>query len=338
MTNSKSPIISVVVPVYNSEAFLENCIESIISQTFRDFEVILVDDGSNDNSGNICDLYTTKDSRIRTIHKKNEGVTSARKSGWLESRGRWLTFVDSDDRLFSEALSTLIYPASQDNYDLIKASVQGFPNRRKWIHRKIGVLTKEEYILSVIQGTTYGNLHATLFNKQIFRDSSFGFDSTIKIGEDVLLNIEVGSRVRLALNISDIIYEYRFNPDSVISRKVRHPVYIERFYRIVRDIISVTHISNKENFYRLIDEQKYSEIIYTFFTTQLNYDQNFFSEIRHIIKQKNLKLKYDSSRRFRLFRFVFRYPFLTIIFKKTINIFIAIQNLFYCREPREFIY
>ena len=94
-----SPKISVIVPVYNVEQYLPRCIDSILAQTFTDFEVLLIDDGSTDESGKICDEYAKKDSRIRVFHKKNGGVSSARNTGLDNAHSEWVAFVDSDDTL-----------------------------------------------------------------------------------------------------------------------------------------------------------------------------------------------------------------------------------------------
>ena len=89
--------ISIIVPVYNVELYLEKCIESIINQTYTNIEIILVDDGATDSSGNICDLYSKKDSRIKVIHKRNGGLSDARNVGIEKAVGQYLMFVDSDD-------------------------------------------------------------------------------------------------------------------------------------------------------------------------------------------------------------------------------------------------
>ena len=90
-------MITVIVPIYNSSSFLDKCISSVLSQSYADFELLLINDGSTDNSGEICDSYAQKDSRVRVIHKINGGVSSARNIGLDEAKGEWITFVDSDD-------------------------------------------------------------------------------------------------------------------------------------------------------------------------------------------------------------------------------------------------
>jgi len=100
-------LISIIVPVYNVEKYLESCLESIINQTYKNLEIILVDDGSTDESGNICDKYANKDKRIKVIHKKNGGLSDARNIGIKESTGKYLTFVDSDDYIVNDYVEYL---------------------------------------------------------------------------------------------------------------------------------------------------------------------------------------------------------------------------------------
>ena len=101
-----NPKISVIVPVYNAEQYLPHCIDSILAQTFTDFELLLIDDGSKDNSSKICDEYEEKDKRVKVFHKKNGGVSSARNLGLDKAHGEWICFCDSDDCLKSNYLST----------------------------------------------------------------------------------------------------------------------------------------------------------------------------------------------------------------------------------------
>ena len=112
---NKTPSISVIVPIYNSDKYLQRCIDSILSQDFEDFELLLIDDGSTDNSGDICDKYAEKDMRVRVFHKKNGGVSSARNLGIENAKGEWVVFIDSDDwvditmleKLYKNAVVTL---------------------------------------------------------------------------------------------------------------------------------------------------------------------------------------------------------------------------------------
>ena len=111
-------MISVIIPIYNSEVFLAACIESVLEQTHKDLELVLVDDGSSDNSGKICDDYAERDSRISVVHQPNRGRSEARARGVLEASGEWVAFVDSDDQLPQDALQRL-YAVADDNTDIV---------------------------------------------------------------------------------------------------------------------------------------------------------------------------------------------------------------------------
>lgn len=112
------PKISVIVPVYNCEAFIERCVQSILNQTFSDFELILVDDGSADKSGKMCDEYAKKDDRVRVIHQKNAGQAAARNRGVKDSRCEWLHFVDGDDLIHPQMLEILYNLATESGVKL----------------------------------------------------------------------------------------------------------------------------------------------------------------------------------------------------------------------------
>ncbi len=116
------PKISIIVPVYKGEQFLNECIDSILAQTYTDFELILLDDGSPDNSGKICDNYAHRDSRVRVIHKTNEGINATRKRGVEEAKGEWIVFCDNDDSMPQDAIENLM--AESEGTDL----VIGFPD------------------------------------------------------------------------------------------------------------------------------------------------------------------------------------------------------------------
>lgn len=118
----KSILISIIVPVYNTEKYLPPCLDSILAQTFSNFEVVLVDDGSTDRSGEICDEYATKDYRFVVVHKKNEGVAKARITAFEHSRGELITFIDSDDYVSPDYLSSLYKPAIDNNADIVSCN------------------------------------------------------------------------------------------------------------------------------------------------------------------------------------------------------------------------
>lgn len=119
MDKIKPPKISIVVPIFNQEKYIKLCLQSILKQSFKDYELILVNDGSTDNSLSICQKYAKEDQRIVIIDKKNEGVTIARKDGFLQAKGNYITFIDSDDYLAENALESLYSIAENNDADLV---------------------------------------------------------------------------------------------------------------------------------------------------------------------------------------------------------------------------
>lgn len=117
--NEYNPLISVIIPVYKVEKFLKRCVESVLNQSYTNFEIILVDDGSPDNCGKICDDYAKKDARISVIHKKNGGLSSARNAGLDVAKGEWIFFIDSDDCIKEETFEELIKYSEKGKYDVV---------------------------------------------------------------------------------------------------------------------------------------------------------------------------------------------------------------------------
>ena len=151
--------ISIIVPVYNVEKYLENCIESILNQTFKDFELILVDDGSTDNSGKICDIYEKKDYRIKVIHKNNGGLSSARNIGLDIASGKYIGFVDGDDNIHPKMYEIL--------YNLIKKYKSDISCCN---YKKIYDVFKDEYEnVSLLEVIEMSNIEAikNLYDKEI---------------------------------------------------------------------------------------------------------------------------------------------------------------------------
>ena len=238
-----APKISVIVPVYKVEKYLPECIESVLAQTFTDFELILVDDGSPDNSGAICDAYAARDPRIRVFHKENGGVTSARRLGVERSRGEWITFVDSDDKLFPNALRDLWNIAKQySDVDLVEGQTQHFnPNtdKRTSEYKKISSL---DYIIGITQGRFFRTPWGKLIRRSSFHDSVFPSEE-IFWGEDTLMNLSLSFHYRHTVKCPVVVYFYR--PSSA-HEKYCHTE--KMFMAVLRKIEALfkTHVRGPE--------------------------------------------------------------------------------------------
>ena len=141
-------MVSIVVPVYNAEKYLEDCLISLVDQTYENIEIILVDDGSVDDSGRICDSWAEKDDRIIVYHKKNEGVSTTRNFGIQRARGKFLMFVDADDMLVLNAVEYMVKEMIKNNSELVvcKYQSQDYKKNIRESNLRIELLLKEDYL------------------------------------------------------------------------------------------------------------------------------------------------------------------------------------------------
>ena len=207
----KQGLIGVIVPVYKVEKFIAECIESILAQTYTNFRLILVDDGSPDNAGKICDEYAKKDSRITVIHQENAGVTRARARGVEEAEDcEWITFVDSDDTLPEYTLK-LLYSATEEDTDIIFTdNVLNYP------YISSDYISIGEYQDLLIEEKTSSAPWAKLFRKTIFDGGAFNIPREIVMGEDLImiLNLTQNSKNKVKV-IHTHIYNYNRHEENI---------------------------------------------------------------------------------------------------------------------------
>lgn len=212
------PTFSIIVPVYNVEKYLNRCIDSILSQSFKDFEVLLIDDGSTDKSGEICDEYAQKDERIRVFHKENGGVSSARNLGLDNARGEWIAFCDSDDDLRIDALNIYNDASNQSNGDLLVFGHDVLTEDGSVLCRteyKADSMISSDYIKRILRYKTesspWGKLYRTSLTK------SLTFNENLKIGEDLLFNIEYALKCKSVVIFQGAVYNYYIHPVSALN-------------------------------------------------------------------------------------------------------------------------
>jgi glycosyltransferase involved in cell wall biosynthesis len=238
------PKVSIIVPVYNSEGYLNNCINSILNQTYKDFELILVDDGSTDNSGEICNYYENGDNRVRVIHKSNEGVSTARNVGIDIAKGEYIMFVDSDDWIEINAIETLmdhninghsdvvIFGLTKDltrDNKLIKSEFNGFYKKHKMSVKELS--NNFIYFLNSV------GMHPScmyLFKSKIILNNKIYFNSNLVLYEDFDFNLRYLKSCNKVTFIPNALYHYNINTsvNQLAKRKKQN---------IVPDISTVCH-------------------------------------------------------------------------------------------------
>ncbi len=218
-------LISIIVPVYNVEAYLKRCIESIINQTYKDIEIILVDDGSTDNSSKICDEYKNKDKRIKVIHKVNGGLSSARNRGLDIAKGKYIGFVDSDDYISPKMYEILYKELINNKADMAMCDSIYIKNDNKIINDyNITIFTKKDAIKRLLTTDNKVNPSAwnKLYKKELFKNIRYpiGF-----VYEDIITTYLIINKCKKIVYLNCKLYKYNVRNNSIINYKNKNTIY-----------------------------------------------------------------------------------------------------------------
>ena len=201
--------ISVVVPVYKVEEYLSRCLDSIIGQTFNEIEVILVDDGSPDNCGEICDRYALQDKRIRVIHQRNKGVNAARRVGVENAKGEFVCFVDSDDYLPIDSLQILYDNITTSGVDFVEAGFEMVTESgevlKKICRQSKEYSGKEFFELLPVEGT-FSAPWGCLYRRILFDEKILDIPPEIKSGEDLIMKSRFVLKANRVKIVPGIVY------------------------------------------------------------------------------------------------------------------------------------
>lgn len=218
--NNMDEKISIIVPVYNVEQYLERCVDSIINQTYKNLEIILVNDGSTDNSGNLCDELAKKDARIRVIHKENGGLSDARNRGVEEAGADLIGFIDSDDYIDEDMYELLLNNLKKENadvsmcghYDVFNGVVENqVSDVKQW------KLTKEEAIKMVMEAKILSVTAVNkLYKKSLFEDLKFEIG---KIAEDAFIMVKLLDKCNIVAATNEKKYYYIHRENSITTQK-----------------------------------------------------------------------------------------------------------------------
>lgn len=222
----KEGLIGVIVPVYKVEKYVAECIESILAQTYTNFRLILVDDGTPDNAGKICDEYAKKDSRITVIHQENAGVTRARARGVEEATDcEWITFVDGDDTLPPRGLEELLLSSLEnEKIDIVLGyRIEVLKGAKKHIYNKIGtgIYNPIEYINAMLIDDCIIGPWGKIIKRKLFDPSIFNITRTVVQYEDLYMNIALACKARNIFIGNDVL-AYNHKEDSCTSQAIRN--------------------------------------------------------------------------------------------------------------------
>ena len=202
--------VSIIVPVYNVEKYIEKCLNSLISQSYRNIEIILIDDGSIDNSGKICDKYKKKDPRIKVIHKENAGVSEARNSGIQKATGEYLCFVDADDFVMNDYIKYLHKLIAINCSDIaVCAKMFSNFNEKQASDEAIETLDGENAVIRILNYRMPIGVYSRIFKKDLIKNNKIKFLKDIYMGEGFNFNVACFQKAKKVIISNYKVYYYR---------------------------------------------------------------------------------------------------------------------------------
>lgn len=301
----KHPKVSIIVPVYNAASFLDQCIASILSQSFKDFELLLIDDGSKDESGVLCDEYARKDARVKAYHKENGGVSSARNLGLNKAKGKYICFIDPDDWVHKEYIKFLVHGFSNK----IGLSMCGYNkvDERGNVYfsytKNIPTFFSRDYCLKLFFNRDVKQYQRYLWNRMllmnIIKKHSIYFKENIYYKEDGLFLVEYLSSEKMDIYMTnENLYFYRMNRNSAMEK--------------IQQAFQPKFISNLEAYTAIIDSIK--RINNNYLTYQAMFSMtNCYFYIKKMLKQFNIKDKVITKRINDIYRYSVPIHYIIII-------------------------
>ncbi len=227
-------MVSVVIPIYNAEKYIKQCIRSVLNQSYSDLEVILVDDGSYDSSASICQYFAQEDARVKYCYQQNKGVTSARKKGVELASGEYVTFVDADDTIEKDFLKILVDKITE-GFDMVISGTS-----------LEGEINGDTFVSAILENKLPVTIWGRLIKKEILSDEVFKISRNLPIGEDVIMNILIGLRIHNSIYVfNKSYYNYEVHDTSVTNGRVPTLAYEEVYIEEIKKVLG----NRFQNFY-----------------------------------------------------------------------------------------
>ncbi len=228
-------MVSLIVPVYNAEPYLNHCINSILNQTYQDFELILIDDGSVDNSLSICNKYVREDSRVKCISIRNSGANHARKVGVEYSSGDYIMFVDADDTISCNALEDMVNIIDKHNIDLVVAHMREEEMK----------ISGQAYLIDVLHHACWVSMYFKIYRADVLRKNFIEIPIDLKYGEDLLQNVNIAKYVDSVMYCNIEYYHYRMVPTSITHTMQFCQDYEDKFQEFLVSCLFDTTLAEK---------------------------------------------------------------------------------------------
>lgn len=204
--------VSIIVPVYNAERYIDECVDGLVKQTYSNIEIILLDDGSSDDSLNKCKTWSDLDKRIKVFSQINQGAAMARKNAFLRASGKWVCFVDADDCIDPNYVQSFI--CQSEDVDLVFS-----PLKKEHLQKK-EIFTQIEYFKLLLERKICLGPVCKLMKKSLLSESFFDYPRSLRQGEDWCMNVKIANKISKARQVPECYYHYRFNMNSLTNVKV----------------------------------------------------------------------------------------------------------------------
>ncbi len=309
-----NPKISIIVPIYNSEKFISECLNSIIHQTLAGFEVICVNDGSTDSTQSILEVYQKRDSRIRIINQENAGLSAARNAGIKVATGEYIGFVDSDDWVSSDFFEKLYYMAKENEADIVMGMVDIYysilekKSKSTWINTIINTF-ETDIVVSVADRKKVINTNA-VWNKLFLRDFVNQYNFLFYEGlcwEDNPFTVMTTIKANKVCIVRDVVYCYRVHGNSITGKADynRKPFDIFEIMTRLKVFFTKENINNIEGY-----KHFYEELLFSFYSNHLfnrihkKYRKDFFFRVQHEFRQLNVEKTVHLSQKHMLYKVI----------------------------------
>ena len=313
-------MISVIVPVYNAEKYLAKCLNSIVNQTFRDLEIILIDDGSTDSSGNICDQYAQRDARIIVIHQSNRGISAARNIGISRATSDYITFIDSDDYIELDTYEVVNYTIIKYSPDLVLFREKSVDLKGKTISVNGSKPSNNVYIKdrSFAEELIIGNLVNGMCDK-VYRASivkTIKFNEGKANGEDFLYNMYAIQKVQTVGYIDQIKYSYVTTPNSITRRGFTPALFDQIYYK---DKIANIAKERFPTYSRICEKRAYLSRLHTcraIYSAKL--EKQYIKEVnsfKEYLKKNHGRNKLNAVENSEYFALLYSKPLYTLLLK-----------------------
>ena len=283
-------LISIVVPVYNVEKYLRECVDSILAQTYPEFELLLIDDGATDSSGRICDEYAERDSRIRVFHKENGGLSDARNYGMDRIKGEYITFIDSDDLVGKDYLEILLRMAKEHKADISALGTIVFEDGGELpactICDDVIVETADEAILDMLLRKNFGlSAWGKLYASNLFNQIRFPVG---KIYEDLFTTPYVAKKSTKIVFANSRQYYYRQRSNSIVHSKLSQKDYvIFEGHEKLREFMKITGIPNGKE----VANCRFMDDLVGIILQRLVYNDNYVSEMKNLLSENKAHIE-----------------------------------------------